>query len=385
MQQYKPDRRRHLFIFFCTVTVIVIVGIGLHLRSSWALNQEATEDAVPTVAVVKVAAGPATEELVLPGNVKAWHESPIYARTSGYLKNWKTDIGTKVRAGELLAQIETPEVDAQLRQIEADLKTVEATSALAATTAERWKELLKTDSVSKQEFDEKTADAAAKNAALASARANRDRLRQLVSFKRVVAPFSGIITARNTDDGALINAGSAGVGQELFRIADTKKLRIYVQVPQNYTAAISPKLTAELNFAEHPGKTFQAKLFKTADAIDPTSRTLLAQFVTDNQNAELMPGGYTEVHIKLASTASTVRLPVNTLIFQAAGLQVATVDKDNHIMLKPVVMGRDFGNEVEIKSGLEVDETVIINPSDSISNGQQVRISMPKKESEKKS
>ena len=371
----KPYDRRRLFIVFGIVVLVALGGIGLRLHAAWALRSQTKEDAVPLVAVVKAMSGPATEDIVLPGNVQAWHEAPIYARTNGYLKDWKTDIGTQVKQGTLLAEIETPEIDSQLRQAEADLKTAEANNQLAQSTATRWKALLKTDSVSKQEADEKVSDAQAKAAAFASAKANRDHLRDLESFKRVTAPFDGTITARNTDNGALINAGSGNAaGLELFHIADISRLRIYVQVPQNYSGAIGPDITAELHFSEHPGKTYTAKLLKTSDAIDPASRTLLAEFETDNSNGELLAGGYTEVHLKLPAASSNIRLPVNTLIFRASGLQVATVDADNHAVLKTITMGRDFGNTVEIVAGIAPDEPVIVNPSDSLSDGQSVRI-----------
>jgi RND family efflux transporter MFP subunit len=382
MHPHNPEARKRarkkVLLLFAVVAVIACIGIGLRIHAAWALRHRTQDDAVPVVAVVKAASGPASEEIVLPGSVQAWHEAPIYARTSGYLKDWKTDIGAPVKAGQLLAEIDTPEIDAQLRQAEADLKTAEANSALAQSTAARWKALLKTDSVSRQEADEKAGDAAAKAAALAAAKANRDRLRDLESFKRVTAPFAGTITARNTDTGALINAGSASAGRELFHIADTGRLRVYVQVPQSYAGAIKPGLKAELHFAEHPGKAFSASLLSTSDAIDPASRTLLVQFAADNQKGELLAGGFTQVHLKLPAASGSVRLPVNTLIFRADGLQVATVDAQNHVALKSVVMGRDFGNEVEIRSGITPQEAVIINPPDSLATGDAVRIRVPK-------
>jgi RND family efflux transporter MFP subunit len=377
-----PPRRRGRLILICVIVVLVAGGVaGMRWHEAYALRHAAKENAVPLVAVIKAPRGPAVQELVLPGNVEAWHEAPIYARTSGYLLDWKTDIGTRVKAGDVLADIATPEVDSQLRQAEADLKTAEANAKLADSTAKRWKQLLKTDSVSKQEADEKISTAAADDAALASARANRDRLADLESFKRVVAPFAGIITARNTDTGALINTGSGtGVGPELFHIADTSRLRIYIQVPQNSAGAIHPGMTAELHFTEHPGKTYTATLFKTADAIDPANRTLLTQFKIDNPTGELLAGGYTETHLKLPTSDNTLRLPVNTLIFRAEGLQVATVDANNKVLLKTITMGRDFGNSVEVIAGIAPDEQVIINPPDSIVTGDEVRIAPPKDE-----
>jgi RND family efflux transporter MFP subunit len=378
-----PPRRRGRLIFIAVVIVVVAAGfIAMRMHEAYALRHAAKDNAVPLVAVIDAARGPQSQELVLPGNVEAWHEAPIYARTSGYLQDWKTDIGTRVKAGELLADIATPEVDSQLRQAEADLKTAEANAKLADSTAKRWKVLLKTDSVSKQEADEKISAASAQDAALASARANRDRLTDLESFKRVTAPFAGTITARNTDTGALINTGSgSGVGPELFHIADTARLRIYIQVPENSAGAIHPGMTAELHFTEHPGKTYIATLFKTADAIDPANRTLLTQFKIDNSKGELLAGGYTEAHLKLPTAENTLRLPVNTLIFRAEGLQVATLGADNKVTLKPITMGRDFGNTVEVTAGLDAGEKVIVNPPDSLATGDEVRINAP---SEKK-
>jgi RND family efflux transporter MFP subunit len=385
MQTHKPKGRKVIFIFGF-ILLIAAIGIGMRIHAAHALRSETQDSAIPIVAVVKATNSIITEEIVLPGNVQAWHEAPIYARTNGYLKYWKTDIGSKVKAGDLLAEIEAPEIDSGLRQVEADVKTAEANNILAQTTAKRWKALLAKDSVSKQEADEKTGDAAAKSALLASAIANRDRLRDLASFKRVTAPFDGTITARNTDTGALINAGSGSTsGQELFHIADTTRLRIYIQVPQNYAGDIHLGAIAELNFVEHPGKHYTAKLIKTSDAIDPTNRSLLAEFATDNHNGELLAGGYTEAHLKLPEKENAIRLPVNTLIFRANGLQVAIVDIDNHAQLKTVSMGRDFGNEVEITTGIQPNDSIIVNPPDSLANGQTVRVSKPEETKNKSS
>jgi len=383
MYASKPPSRIGLFIIFGLVALVACIGIAMRLHAASKLRQEAKDNGVVAVAVIKAAGGPQTEEIVLPGDVQAWHEATIYARTNGYVKQWYKGMGTRVHKGELLAEIETPEVDAELRQAEADLKTAEANNQLAQITAKRWKDLLKTDSVSKQETDEKIGDAAAKSAALASAKANRDHLYQLESFKRVVAPFDGIITSRTLDIGMLVNDGSFGQFQALFHIAQAEHLRIYVKVPENYAAAITPDVIAELHFTEHPGKIYMAWLLKTADAIEPVSRTFLVEFETDSPNGELLSGGYAEVHIKLPTASSNVRLPVNTLIFRADGLQVATVDANNRAVLKSVTMGRDFGNEVEISAGLTPNEPVIINPPDSLATGQQVRIIAPENKENK--
>jgi RND family efflux transporter MFP subunit len=353
------------------------VGIASRLSSESKLKKTTEENAVPTVATVKAKPGAASEEIVLPGTVTAWHDAPIYARTNGYVMSWKYDIGTPVKSGEVLAEIDTPEVDAQLHQAQADLQTAQANSNLAQSTAERWKALLALDSVTKQETDEKVSNAAAMAAALAAARANVERLQKMEGFKHVTAPFKGVITARNTDVGALINAGSGTPAQELFHIAQTDKLRIYVDVPETYASAITPDLTAELHFSEHPGEVFPATLAHTADALDPTSRTLQVQFEAPNTDNRLLAGGFTEVHMKVATPVSNVRLPVNTLLFRAQGLQVATVDAAGAVQLKSVNIARDFGNEVEINSGVAPNEQIIVNPPDSLENGEKVKIVEP--------
>jgi RND family efflux transporter MFP subunit len=362
---------------YSLVLLIVAIGLGVwgevsRVLARSALGKETAQAAVITVLTVSPNRTPLGEELVLPGTVQAFTEAPIYARTSGYLKAWYTDIGTQVTKGQLLAEIEAPEVDQQLSQAAADLATARATESLSNSTNARWKGLLATDSVSKQDAEEKAGDAAAKKAAADSASANVARLRDLESFKRVVAPFNGVITARNTDIGALINAGQSA-GSELFRIADTHKLRIYVQVPEAYAAATAPGLQADLRFAEHPQKTFPAVTVRTSNALDPTSRTLQVQLELDNANREVFPGAYAEVHFKLPASAQSLRLPANTVLFRSAGLQVATVDGQKRVKLKNVVQGRDFGNTIEILSGLDAGELVIVNPPDSLTDGVLVR------------
>lgn len=363
--QLKDKSKRRIVIPIYIVLTILLLMIISRVWHAILLYYDTQAQAIPVVATITVAPGPAQEEIVLPGNVQAWHEAPIYARTNGYIRKWYVDIGSRVKAGDLLAEIETPELNAQLRQAEADLHTAEANDTLAQSTAKRWLILLETDSVSKQETDEKVSAAKASTATVVAARANRDRLRELVGFERVIAPFTGVITLRTTDIGALINEGSSpAAARALFRIAQANPLRIYVKIPQNYSTSIKPNMTVTLHFAEHPGKKFSAKLLQTADAIDPVTRTLLAQFVADNANDELLPGGYTEVHFTIPISMKIVRLPVNTLVFRAQGLQVATLDKDNKVLLKPIVISRDFGNEVEVSSGLNPGERIILNPPD---------------------
>jgi RND family efflux transporter MFP subunit len=368
--------RRYAWIALIVAIALGVWGEVSRVLARSELVKQNTDAAIPTVTTTTAEASSAGEDLVLPGAVQAFMEAPIYARTSGYLKSWNTDIGTQVTKGQLLAQIETPEVDQQLSQAQADLATARANENLSKSTNVRWQGLLATQSVSTQDADEKAGDAAAKTAAADSAAANVARLHDLESFKRVVAPFSGVITARNTDVGALINAGQSS-GTELFRIADTHKLRIYVRVPEPFAAVTQPGLEAALRFAEHPNRTFAAKTVRTSNSLDPTLRTLQVELELDNDKGEIYPGAYAEVHFKLPPSAETLRLPANTVLFRSAGLQVATLDSQQRVKLKSIVQGRDFGNSIEVLSGLAPHETVVLNPPDSIADGVQVRIAAP--------
>ena len=368
--------RRYSLILLVVALCLAVWGEVSRVRARASLGKEAAQAAIPTVVTVTPNRTPLGEELVLPGTVQAYIEAPIYARTNGYLKEWRTDIGTQVTKGQLLGEIDTPEVDRQLAQAEADLATARANESLSNSTNVRWKGLLATESVSKQDADEKAGDAAAKKAAADSAAANVARLRDLTSFKRVVAPFDGVITARNTDIGALINAGQS-TGAELFRIADMHKLRIFVQVPEAYAAATLPGLEAELRFAEQPSRIFTARTVRTSNALDPTLRTLQVELELDNAKRDVFPGAYAEVHFKLPASAQSLRLPANTVLFRAAGLQVATIDGQKRVKLKSIVQGRDFGSSIEVLSGIAPHETVVVNPPDSITDGALVRIAVP--------
>jgi RND family efflux transporter MFP subunit len=368
--------RRYALILVVVAVILGAWGEVSRVLARNALTKETEHDALSSVITVTPNRTDMGENLVLPGTVQAFVEAPIYARTNGYLKLWHTDIGSEVKKGQLLAEIETPEVDQQLTQALADLETARANANLSLSTNKRWQELLSTESVSKQDADEKAGDAAAKKAAVDSAAANVARLRDLESFKRVLAPFDGVVTARNTDIGALINAGQSS-GSELFKVADTRKLRIYVQVPEAYAAVTKPGMEAELTFAEQAGKTYTARAVRTSNALDPALRTLQVELQLDNANRELFPGAYAEVHFKLAGNAQTLRLPANTIIFRAAGLQVATVDASNHIKLKSIVQGRDFGSTIEVLSGIDPKDAVVINPPDSLTNGIPVRVVAP--------
>jgi RND family efflux transporter MFP subunit len=369
-----PRKMNRNFVGLLIVALILVTWGEVHrVLARSALRQKTADEAAPIVVTVAPTRSGLGEELVLPGTVQAYSEARIYARTNGYLKSWLVDIGSAVRKGQLLAEIDTPEVDQQLAQAIADLATARANEALSNTTNRRWNDLLATESVSKQDADEKAGDAAAKKAIAESAAANVSRLRQLESFKRVVAPFDGIITARNTDIGALINAGESA-GSELFRVADTHKLRIYVQVPEPYAAATKPGLEADLRFSEQAGKGYAATTVRTANALDPVLRTLQVELELDNAQNQLFPGAYAEVHFKMAGSASSVRLPANTVLFRAPGPQVAIVDAQHRIQLKSIVQGRDFGGTIEVLSGLGPDDAVVVNPPDSIVDGATVRV-----------
>jgi RND family efflux transporter MFP subunit len=368
--------RRYLWVAIALVLLLAVWGIVSRLLARNALAREAHAAAIPTVLITKPHTGPAAETLVLPGSVQAYYEAPIYARTSGYLKVWYTDIGAPVKKGQLLAEIETPEVDQQLRQAEADLGTARANYGLARTTTERWQGLLATESVSQQDADQRAGDAAAKAAAQASAGANLARLRELEGFKRVVAPFAGVVTQRNTDIGALINAGQTP-GSALFRVADTHRLRIYVQVPQAYAAQVQTGMNASLEFTDHPGQPYAATVASTAHALDATSRTLQVELQIDNTGGELLPGAYVQVTFSLSPSAGNLRVPVNAVIFRGKSPQVATVDEGHRVRLRDIAEGRDFGTEVEVLAGIGPNDAVILNPPDSIADGSEVRIQPP--------
>src|SRR4051794_31073408 len=350
----------------------VMWGVSTRTRALGVVTQETRDMAVPAVAVVTPARGAPPGGIVLPRTIQAFADAPIYARTNGYLKRWHVDIGAKVQAGQLLAEIDTPELDQQLLQARADLSTTQANARLAQTTAERYRDLIQSDSVSQQDLDNANGNLEARETAVESARANVKRLEQLQSFRRIEAPFDGVITARNTDVGALIDSG--GNAKELFHLAAVHRLRVFVNVPQVYSRAARPGLAAELTLKEFPGRRFTGTLARTSNSIDVASRTLLAEIDVDNAHGELLPGSYAEVHIKLPTATTTLRLPVDALIFKSDGLQVATVDAANRVSLVTVTSGRDFGDSVEIVAGLSGGERIVSNPPDSLEAGQIVRV-----------
>jgi RND family efflux transporter MFP subunit len=351
----------------------VVWGISARTRELAEVTKETQDHAVTPVAVVTPERGLPQEEIVLPGTMQPFVDSPIYARTSGYLKRWYADIGTRVQAGQLLAEIDAPEVEQQLLQARADEATEQANARLARTTADRYRELIKTESVAQQDLDNANGNLEARQAAVASAHANVVRLERLQGFARIEAPFAGMITARNTDVGALIDSGSNA--RELFHIADTRRLRVFVNVPETYSRSAQAGLHADLTLKEFPGRRFAGMLARTSQSIDVASRTLLTEIDVDNARGELLPGSYCEVHLKLPGAASsTLKLPVNAIVFKAEGLQVATVENGNRIALKTIAVGRDYGGTIEVVSGLDPNAAVVINPPDSVAEGQAVRV-----------
>ncbi len=361
-------------VWILALTVLMCILVMVRIWSAMLVRQDTRAALIPEVEIIRATRATAGQHIVLPGNITAWHEAPIYARTNGYLQQWYVDIGAVVKQGDLLATIETPELDAQLRQAEADLQMMMAKSSLAEITADRWQYLLKSDSVSKQATDEKTHLRDALLANVMAARANRDRLAELVSFERVIAPFSGIISYRGTDIGDLINRGSDSQAKPLFRIVQADPLRLYIKVPEIYATQIKAKMTVTLSLDEYPGQTFQARLLRTADAINPSTRTLLAEFKISNHQHLLFPGSYSKVDLLLPANATRIILPVNTLIFRSQGLQVATIDDHNRVILKNVSIAVDYGPYVELHDGVKAMDRVIINPSDAIYQGQVVMV-----------
>jgi RND family efflux transporter MFP subunit len=378
-QNQKSVRAKH-WVAAIVVAVAVIgaltFGILPRVTARTTLRKENAQMALPTVAVIHPERTAQADEVVLPANVQAFISAPIYARTNGYLKKWYADIGAHVKQGQLLAEIETPEVDQQLQQARADLNTAEANLHLAEITANRYQDLLKSNSVSQQETDNATGSLAANKATVQANQANVSRLQQLQSFEKIYAPFSGVITARKIDIGNLIDAGASGGSKtDLFDIAQPDKLRVYVNVPEADSQAAKPGLTADLTLSEFPGRRFPGRLVRTAEAIDPASRTLLVEIDVVNPTGVLLTGSYAEVHLKLPAGSSSYVVPVNTLLFRKEGLRLAVV-KDGKAVLTPVTPGHDFGDHMEIVHGLQGQESIVVNPPDSIVSGQPVRIAL---------
>ena len=342
-----------------------------------ALAKETEAVSVPTVAVVQPTSEPGNDELVLPGNLQAFEESPIFARTNGYLLRWYKDIGSKIQKGELLAAIDTPEIDQELSQARASREQIKAALELAKISADRWANLRKSDSVSQQEADQQASAYQQALANLAAADANVRRLEQLESFKNVYAPFSGVLIRRNVDPGALINSGAGAAGKELFVIARVDPLRVYASVPQAYAPNIKIGMKANVTLQEFPGQKFTGTVARTADAIDPATRTLNTEVDVPNKDGKLLPGSFGQVHFATGTSVPRITIPVNATLFRAEGPQVAVVDKDSAVHLRPISIGRDFGATLEILGGLDVNDQIVINPSDSLVEGQKVHVAKP--------
>jgi len=368
--------RVFLFLILFVIVLVVVGGVTLFQRKSQykALADTTEKLAVPTVSVIHPTPEAGQEDLVLPSTLQAYVESPIYARTTGYLKKWYHDIGTRVKQGELLADIDTPEVDQQLSQARADLNTATANENLSKITAARYLELIKTDGVSKQEVDNAQGDYAAKQANVASAQANVRRLEELESFKHIYAPFSGVITRRNIDIGNLINAGNGGAAQELFFLAQTDPIRAYISVPEAYASAVRAGTGAFLELTQYPGQRFEGTVVRTADAIDLATRTLNTEVDMPNKNGQLLPGGYAQVHLQVKVTAERLQVPVNALLFRSEGLRVVVVDDQQKTRLQPLTIGRDYGTTLEVLQGLKASDWIVINPGDSLEEGVTVNV-----------
>ena len=374
-----PTSRAKILVGTALLILLVAGAITFLSRKGEtdALAKETDSMAIPTVAVVQPVAEAGNDELVLPGNLQAFEESPIFARTNGYLLRWYKDIGSKVEKGELLASIDTPEVDQELSQARAGREQIKAALGLAKISADRWANLRKSDSVSQQEADQQESGYTQAQANLAAADANVRRLEQMESFKNVYAPFSGVLTRRNVDPGALINSGAQANGRELFDIARVDPLRVYVSVPQAYAPSMKVGVKAVVTLQEFPGQKFLGTVVRTADAIDMSTRTLNTEVDVPNKGGKLLPGSFGQVHFAVGNSVPRITIPVNAMLFRAEGAQAAVVGQDGKVQLHAIVIGRDFGNTIEILGGVEPSDRIIINPSDSLESGQQVRIAQP--------
>ncbi len=358
--------------------LVLLVGGGFSVARRFTdhktLVLETEKLAVPTVTVIKPAAEPANDDLILPAQLQAYVESSIFSRTNGYLLRWYKDMGSHVKKGELLAEIDTPEIDQELSQAKAARQQIEAQLQLAKSSADRWENLRKTDSVSQQEADQQVSAYKQAQANHAAADANVRRLEQLESFKHIYAPFSGVITRRNIDMGALISAGSNGQTKELFDLSQVDPLRVYVSIPQSVAPSIHAGMPAFIDLSEYPGQKFPGKVVRTADTIDPATRTLLTEIDVPNPDGHLLPGSYAQLHFAVPIKTVRVSVPVNALLFRAEGPRVAVVGADHRIHMKTIIIGRDFGTTVEILGGLDANDQIVVNPADSLEEGQQVNI-----------
>jgi RND family efflux transporter MFP subunit len=372
----KPKSKLAILVI-CVVVALLAVGIysGIHSRmtADAVLADVATQSSVPSVRVTFPQAGEQIQQVDLPGNVEAFIDTPIYARTNGYLRHWYVDIGAHVHQGELMAEIETPELDQQLQQAQADVKTAQANVAIADITSKRWQNLLAKDAVSKQETDQAMSDLAARQSTLSAAEANVRRLEQLQGFEKVIAPFDGVVTARNIDIGALVEAGANSVPKELFHVSAINRLRVYVAVPEAYANAVTDGGKVDLTETDRPDETFQGVMVRNSNAIDPESRTLNLEVDVDNSKGHLLPGAYVFVHLRLPGNPHSVTLPSNALLFRAEGLRAAVI-RQNHVVLAPISISHDYGDKVEVTSGLTTQDAVVLDPPDSLAAGEEVKV-----------
>jgi len=372
--QMRNSLRRIAIVAGCILVVIVLVGTYVRFSQASSVASWTQDTDIPTVALISPTSSGKNQSLSFPGTLEAYYAANIYSRVPGYVDAWYKDIGAHVKKGDVLATIDTPELDQQISQARADLSNAQAAQKLSAITAQRWQNLLPLDAVSKQDAEEKEEDLQAKTGAVKAAQANLDRLQALKGFARIVSPFDGVVTKRTIDIGGLVNAGSPSSPSEpLFAVSDMHKLRLYVNVPQDYSAEIVPGMSVSLSVPEYPGRRFAAKLLSTSNAISAQS-TLLVEFEADNGQGLLKPGEYAQVDIGLPSTANRLRLPASALMFRAAGLQVATLGSDDRIVMKPITIGTDMGTQVIVASGLNPTDRVVNNPPDSLSNGDKVRV-----------
>jgi membrane fusion protein, multidrug efflux system len=375
--QNSPVSRRQLGLFGIVAGLVAVIAVvtGIRARedSTAKLREWTDNQAIATVAVVLPDAKVLNATIDLPGRLEAYYRAPIFARVSGYLKSWSADIGAKVKAGQVIAEIEAPEVDQQLLQARADLASQEASAKLSEATLTRRKSLIASNFVSMQEIDERSADLSNKKAAVKSGQANVERLEALAGYKNITAPFDGVVTARDTDVGALINAGG-GSGPAMFVISDISKLRVYVNVPQSYVPAIKIGARAVISMPEYPNRTFDATVEASSQSVDVGSGTTRMQLALDNPKGELMPGGYANVRMSLQRDTVPLHIPASALIFNQSGLRVATVGSDDRVLFKTVTIARDLGRDIELGSGISADDRVIVAPPDGLADGDQVRV-----------
>ncbi|HEY0911964.1 MAG TPA: efflux RND transporter periplasmic adaptor subunit [Bradyrhizobium sp.] len=376
-----PVSRRKLSIFGLlagiAAVLVVITGIRAREDSDTKLKEWTDNQAIPTVAVVLPDAKVLNPTLDLPGRLEAYYRAPIFARVSGYLKSWNADIGARVKAGQVIAEIEAPDLDQQLLQARADLASAEASAKLSEATLARRRTLIASNFVSMQEIDERTADLSNKNGSVKADQANVERLEALAGYKKITVPFDGIVTSRDTDVGALINAGGT-TGPAMFVVSDIRKLRVYVNVPQTYVPAIKIGAKAAISMPEYPNRTFLATIEASSQSVDIASGTTRMQLGLDNEKGELMPGGYANVKMSLTRDAVPLHIPASALIFNQSGLRVATVGSDDKVLFKTVTIARDLGRDIELASGISPDDRIIVAPPDGIADGDQVRVAAPK-------